>query len=397
MADTHALLSDAWDSFCDELKDIRSVFERAKVPDGDQDIAAGFRYFSRLLPLAFDRCLENCDPRYPELTHTMNWRRKFGGDNTDGLYLSAIINGTETYRIYGKRGTVSFVAFSVQEPGTTGNGGPAVSNMFDGDIVKEPDGSFEIILSAEPPEPRPRNWLRTTPDTFRVNIRQFFNDWDHEEAMDIAIERLGEPLPAPVVDPEAIAQGIKRSAKWVRDIVETWSSTIALWQARPHEFLAFNEITKGRFNATPGGVPYLCFWEVAEDEAVIIRTTLPKKAAFWNFEFGNWWMESMDYRYRLAGTNAYHAKLEDDGELILVIAHDDPGVPNWLDASGFQSGYIALRWIEADSSPKPEVQKIKRSELFDHLPDNVQRVDAASRRSQLERNRRAIMKRFYGI
>jgi hypothetical protein len=56
----------------------------------------------------------------------------------------------------------------------------------------------------------------------------------------------------------------------------------------------------------------------------------------------------MDYRYRLANTNCHYAALEEDGELIVVVSHDDPGLPNWLDPSGHSEGYVTYRWMLAD-------------------------------------------------
>ncbi|MBM3947147.1 MAG: hypothetical protein FJ315_07110 [SAR202 cluster bacterium] len=39
------------------------------------------------------------------------------------------------------------------------------------DLRTEWDGSFQLILS---PQPHPGNWLKTSPDTYQLGIRQFF-------------------------------------------------------------------------------------------------------------------------------------------------------------------------------------------------------------------------------
>jgi hypothetical protein len=102
----------------------------------------------------------------------------------------------------------------------------------------------------------------------------------------------------------------------------------------------------------------------------------------------------MDYRYRLASTNSHHAVLEDDGELIMVVAHDDPGLPNWLDPSGHSEGYFTIRWLLADSYPYPTATQVKRSELFDHLPGGIKRITPEARLEQLHERRRGVVKRF---
>lgn len=141
----------------------------------------------------------------------------------------------------------------------------------------------------------------------------------------------------------------------------------------------------------------MLYWSLAEDETLIIRVVPPRHAAFWNFGCGNFWFETLDYRYRLAGTNHHYAVLEDDGELILVLSHDDPGVPNWIDASGYSAGYLVNRWIGADSLPQPKVERVKRVDLFKLLPPAVRRINAAERQEQLAARRRGIMRRFANI
>ena len=137
----------------------------------------------------------------------------------------------------------------------------------------------------------------------------------------------------------------------------------------------------------------ICFWQVPEDEALIVRVR-PPRADYWACEFGNYWWETVDYRYRQCSVNMHHRVLEEDGELIVVVSHDDPGLPNWLDPSGHTEGYITFRWIGADSSPRPSVQQVRRSELFEALPPGIQRCTPEQRRDELRRKRIGICRRF---
>ncbi len=48
-------------------------------------------------------------------------------------------------------------------------------------------------------------------------------------------------------------------------------------------------------------------------------------------------------------------KLEVDGTFRIVVAHRDPGTPNWLDASGHAEGSVVFRWLLAEGDlPRPE-------------------------------------------
>jgi len=86
--------------------------------------------------------------------------------------------------------------------------------------------------------------------------------------------------------------------------------------------------------------------------------------------------------------------LEDDGELIVVVSHDDPGLPNWLDPSGHTEGYVTYRWMLADEHPVPRCLQVPRAALFDHLPARIRRITPEARRAQLAARRRGVQKRF---
>jgi hypothetical protein len=388
-ADYDRLLSQSWDDFCDQLKAAGRIPFRSQVPAHPVDRAAGFRLLSRNIALALLFKYENNDPLHPELAHTFDPMRKQGGDNTDALYMSAQINGTDTYRISGHRGSARYFSVTLVEKGGTPWGGMVPSVLFGDQIKTEPDGSFELIIS---PDPQPGNWLRSTPETFRVTFRQFFADWENEEPMRARIDRLGE-APPPELIPSVLAQGLTDAAQWVHDSINYWADMIEKWKVRPNTFLSYRQLDDNKIDATPGGEPLIAYWQLPQDEALIVRVR-PPKAQYWAVEFGSYWWETMDYRYRLSNTNCHYAQMEDDGDLIVVVAHDDPGLPNWLDPSGFAEGYITFRWMLADHYPVPQCEQIKRSELFARLPKNVKRILPEQRVEQLAARRRGIVKRF---
>lgn len=385
-----ATLKASWDDFCDQLKSAGDLVFRDTTPIHDIDRAKGLRLLARNVSLALQFQLENNDPDFPELLHYFDPLRKQGGDNTDALYVGAPIDGKHTYRISGTRGTARYFAVTVVEDGATPWGGGVVGNLIDTDIEVASDGTFEITLS---PQEHPGNWIRTTPGSWRVTVRQFFADWEGETPMVARIDRIGDVQHDPVFSVADITRGLADSVAWVRDSTLFWADTLDKWKVQPNRFLSYRQLDDNAIDATPGGEPLICYWQVPEDEVLVVRVK-PPNADYWAVEFGNYWWESMDYRYRLCSTNCHHAELEADGELLLVVAHDDPGVPNWLDPSGHMEGYITVRWIGAEHYPAPQCRQMKRSMLSQYLPAKARRMHAAERKAQLAARRRGVIKRF---
>ena len=385
-----AHLQSSWNEFCDQLKNAGELIFRDTTPAHDIDRAKGLRLLARNVSLALQFHLDNNDPDFPELLHYFDPIRKQGGDNPDALYVGAPINGKHTYRVSGQRGNARYFAVTVLEDGNTPWGGAVVGNLIDSEIEVDEDGNFEIIVG---PDEHAGNWIKTTPGSWRLTFRQFFADWENEQPMVARIDRLGELEHDPVLTSQQIQQGLQDSGAWVRDSTWYWADMLDKWQAQPNNFLSYRQLDDNAIDATPGGEPLICYWRVPQDEVLVVRVT-PPKASYWAVEFGNYWWESMDYRYRLCSTNCHHAVLEDNGELILVVAHDDPGLPNWLDPSGHVEGYITLRWIGAESYPVPHCEQIKRDALSAHLPRDVKTIGHQERQAQLAARRRGVIKRF---
>lgn len=382
-------LKESWESFCDELKSAGDLIFRDATPDNDLARAKGLRLLARNISLGLQFKLDNIDTQTPELLHYFDPIRKQGGDNTDALYVGANINGQNTYRISGNRGQAKFFAVTVLEDGNTPWGGGVVGNLIDDQIEMDAEGNFELIVS---PHEHDGNWIKSTPDTWRVTFRQFFADWANEEPMMARIDCLDGDGHDPVLTPEQVGTRLKDTAEWVKVSTHYWADMIDKWARQPNTFLSYRQLDDNEIDATPGGEPLITYWELPKDEALVIRF-IPPECDYWAVEFGNYWWETMDYRYRMSSTNCHMAKLEDNGELLLVITHDDLGYANWLDPSGHDEGYVTVRYLGADHYPVPTCHQMKLAELDEFIPD-AQKVSADERKSQLKERRRGVIKRF---
>jgi hypothetical protein len=382
----------AWLDFCDRLRDAGRLLQRPTTPGDEATQATGARLLARNIALALQFHLDNNDPLHPELMHYFDPIRKQGGDNTDAIYVGSPINGTDTYVISGTRGSARYFAITVLEDGATPWGGRVVGSLFAKDVPVDADGRFRVTLS---PTPQVGAWIRTTPSSWRVTVRQFFADWVNEEPMRARIDRIAADPSTPPPAPTAarVAAGLAGAARWVDVSLHYWADMLDRWQRQPHRFLSYRELDDNAIDATPGGEPLIAYWKVQPGEALIVRVH-PPRADWWGVEFGNYWWETMDYRYRLCSTNCHHAALEDDGELIVVVSHEDPGLPNWLDAGGYREGYLTFRWIGADHYPRPECRLVPAAGLASALPPRVRRITPAERAGQLSQRRAGILRRF---
>jgi len=379
-----------WHDFCDRLKQAGDLVFRDTAPRNPVSRATGIRQLARNISLGLQFALENDDPRFPELLHYFDPIRKQGGDNTDALYVGAPVDGFGTYRIAGDRGTAAYFAVTVLEDGDTPWGGAVVGTLIDDEIEVAPDGTFELVIS---PDEHPGNWIRSTPGTFRLTFRQFFADWENERPMEATIEREGDCASPEPLTAERLSRGLRDAADWVHDSVGYWADMLDKWQARPGEFVSYGELESNAIDFTPGGAPLIAWWEVAPDQAMLIRVT-PPNASYWAVEFGSYWWETMDYRRRLCSLNQHHAVLEDDGSLLVVVAHEDPGLPNWLDPSGHEQGYVTFRWIGSETYPRPTVECMAADDLEAMLPSGTKRITPPERQAQLRSRRRGVIRRF---
>lgn len=385
-------LKAVWDNFCDSLKECSDLIFRDTTPAHEIDRAKGLRLLARNISLGMQFKFENCDPDFPEIMHYFDPIRKQGGDNTDAYYSGAPINGRNTYRVTGNRGTARYFAITALEDGNTPWGGGVIANLIDDQVEVDSDGNFELTISPDPDPGDRGNWIQTTPDTWRLTFREFFADWENERPMKARIDRVNEVAHDPVLTVDDVSRGLADTADWVRVSTRYWADMLDKWRVQPNRFLSYGQLESNKIDFTPGGAPLIAYWDLPRDEAIVVRVT-PPQASYWSVEFGNYWWETMDYRNRLSNTNCHYAVLEDDGELLLVIAHEDPGHPNWLDPSGHAEGYVTVRWIGADSYPVPEAEQMKLDQL-DQLLAGRRQLTPAERREQIAQRRRGAVNRF---
>jgi hypothetical protein len=350
----------SWEEFCDTLKGAGQVILSDQAPDDPLDRAEGFRYLSRLTRAALETFIEFADPAAPALNRPVHETAKIGADNPDNYYMRASVSSAHAYRIVGKRGTVNYLGFGAQSPGVASSGDSSQAGYVEAaDLEIGPDGSFELFVSLEP---RPGNWLPLADDSDCVIVRQTFQDRETEIPADLRIERIdGDGRPAPFT-PEKLDSGLQAAGGLVAGCAALFASWTEGFKAHGNELPLFDASVSLGAGGDPNITYYHSYWELGPDETLVIEAT-PPECESWNFQLDNYWMESLDYRFHRIHVNKHTAEYEADGSVRLVVAHEDPGVPNWIETTGHSRGTMCFRWIRAKETPQPKTRVVPFAEI----------------------------------
>ena len=117
---------------------------------------------------------------------------------------------------------------------------------------------------------------------------------------------------------------------------------------------------------------------------------MPAKCGYRSLILTNDLYETTDWYNNLASLNDAQAKPDKDGVLRIVVSAKDPGVPNWLDTSGYPKGLIQGRWADCEASPTPTVRKVAAAAVRKFLPPETAHVTPAERDRQI-RDRRSVL------
>ena len=354
---------ESWNEFCDSLKAAGAALRFPGAPQDPFNQAEGYRYLSRLARAGLTAFIEHADPKAPVMHRVVNETTKLGADNPDNFYLTAALNGNYDYKIAGRRNSIAYLSFGTQS-GNYGEGGglPPTGHIEADQIELDESGCFELILSCNP---QSGNWLPMKPETGTLVVRQTFLDRETETPAELNIERINcsdaDRHPSPLT-PAELDEGLKKAgalvmgapllfAKWARD-----------FKKHSNELPRFDPQVSLAAGGDPNIAYYHSHWAIAQDEALVIEVK-PPECEYWNFQLNNYWMESLDYRHHRIHTNKHLAQHGDDGSVRLIVAHEDPGLPNWLETAGHTSGTMCFRWVRATEYPQPQTRLVDLSSL----------------------------------
>jgi len=456
--ETRRRLHAAWDEMIELLQQARDgidVPDRMPPPPTDRNLAEGYRYLMGFVHNAVERAF-HADPVRPHFRNALSIITRSTIDNPDAVYFYAPIDGRQSYLLRGEVGDARhwkgespaptgrkaphYLIFEASWGGLAGDSGDLselrpgmktqTGRLDSSTIEVDPDGSFEILFAPERPAAHRGNFVSTLkvvshphptdasvpPERHAsyVSGRQLFYDWEREDAIHFEIRQLGAEGSHPeAYGPEQAAREIRRFGEIVKSQMHFWNAfwTIPMgtYGERPGSLpgVAFPRNAFNRINAasgaTGGGMSTNLYaggvYDLAPDEALVIENRIDLQPQYVGFQLANLWGESLEYAHCLSSRNGHQSHVDADGVIRLVVAHRDPGVPNWIDTTGHPQGFMSPRWAYSETPPpdrwpRISAKRVPFAELRAHLPESTPRVTPEQRRREVALRARHVQKRF---
>lgn len=353
----------AWRDFCRALESAGEAVLRPDTPEDPRSRAEGFRYLTRLLRAGLESHVESADPRYPRFFQLSNETIKIGNDNPDNIYHNANISGAYAYRISGQRGAAPYLSFGSKGGGYEQDGAMAPTGQLDQDEMHfAPDGGFEITAACNRP-PNCANWLPLQPHSTSIVVRETFERRGDGPAASLRIACLN-PDADDHLRPEALEPALRRAAAFVRGTANLFVDWMQRFQAHSNQLPPNDQEMCQRAGGDANIYYHNSHWQLAPGQALLVEFR-PPDCTTWNLQIGNFWMESLDYRYHRIHLNKHTAELSADGAVRIVLAHRNPGPqwPNWLETCGLEQGAMLLRYVGAREHPPIAARRLRFAEL----------------------------------
>jgi hypothetical protein len=388
------LSGDAWRGFCRSLEEAGAhllEFPTGETATPGELQAQAMKYALGLTTGGILQALQLSDPDTPRIVRSPDSEAKWGAENVDNQYLWCRVGPHAQYMITGNKNNV-FEALLETKDGYMQLGDDQVFESFLlSEIECEADGSFEILLAAERPAGHTGNFIPMDPRTRYWCVRQYFADWETEIPARFEIHRIdGEGQAPPPLTPARMAELLDEAGTWTLQSTKFWQEWIDQLR-RDH--------VKGRLQPPApfvGGIRDAVYgndwWTLDPGEAMIVKFEVPE-ARYWHLQLCDVWFRTMDWATRQTGLNHAQSHVDPDGHVRFVIAHEDPGVQNWIDTWGHPEGMIQYRYIWTKTRPSPSVEIVPFDRIRDALPAGTPEYGKGERRKALAIRHRHLQRR----
>ena len=370
----------AWREVCERMAALGDRLFDESYPTDPLDRTAGFVHLTEQLMCWLGWSVFHADPRRPFFQRQNDLITQWGGPNADNVYRHARIDPSLRYRIAGRMHTCDEFILALRagfmHMPTWGTLHEVTASEFG---IRTGD-DFEILLGGPDGIPIPAGVCMAT-------VREYYYDWRADEPATFTIECLDGPGDVrPRRRPASVASTFEEAISGIEQSITYWNAYVRDIRAATldNTFSPAAAVAKGLDAATYAW----CVYDLAPDEALVVQSDMPA-APYWSLQlYSLVWFESLDLMNRVTNLNHRQAGRSRDGRLRVVVAHEDPGVPNWLDTEGRRTGLLMFRWFWSEQVTAPTTAVVKVADV------RSTDVDADGRAQDIERRRRHVAWRF---
>ena len=370
----------AWRELCRRIEAVGESLVTDGFPTAAADRAEGFAHLAEQVVCWLAWNVGHADARHPAFHRQNDLVTQWGGPNVDNAYRHARIDPGLRYRIRGRMHSCDDFILAVRAGFMHEERWGTLVEVTASEVGIGRGDEFELLLG--------EGGTISLPDgAAMVSIREYYFDWQADEPATFTIECLDEHGPAPRVSGADLATQFADAASSVEHSMRYWKDYLVAARAEgvDNTFAASRQLAKGLSLARYA----FCFWQLRPDEALVVTTDVPA-ARYWSFHlYTLGWFEPIDPAGRITTRNHVQTAVDADGRVRAIVAHRDPGGPNWIDTGGRSEGLLTLRWFwpTGERAPAPEASVVPFSSV-------VEPGATADRPAELETRRRHLAWRF---
>jgi hypothetical protein len=246
------------------------------------------------------------------------------------------------------------------------------------DLAIEPDGTFQVVLSAQRPTGA-TDWWPLQPETRTLMLRSVSERWGEDVEPRVAITRLDADPRRVRADPEELRARVGVFAMVVEGMIMSGVNRVA----KLRDDGVVNRLVEVDYSATGGGLPDQWYQEgcfaLDHSDALVVETRLDPACRAFSLSLTDGLFSTIDWATAHSSLNRHQAVVDPDGGLRVVVAPEEPGVNNWLDTTGHRFGVMQFRWSGPPVVPDLSVRKVALDSLDQVLPTGNARVTPAER------------------
>lgn len=327
----------------------------------------------------------------PDLTlgNAANVRQWALLNNPDVFYrITQGLDPDSSYVISGK-----FAPGSAELSVNTNSIGPTGSRTVDSleletGLKINPDGTYTIYVSPDRPDDDSVNWVSSA-DANYLLARSTMGDWGLGPST-INIECVAEcssattGVTASGLSPEAIESALRSV---LDGMARTNGTMLALAQQGgitvPENTMSpFANASAGVIGAAAAQYNSAGSFNLQPDQALIVKVPDVDVAKYGGINLYTAWGQTLPYPLSINSYNNTQSFHSEDGYTYYVVSAQNPGVANWLDTGGLESGAVYARYLNLPEGTDltglaVTTQVVPVADVGQYLPDDTPTVSPA--------------------